>query len=152
MGHSVFCFVLLTITFFFFNIYSFGCTGSQLQHVASSSLTRDQIWVPCFQNTESQPLDHQGSPGRSVFDRLLEASVTQGSRGHLQGLCGAQAGFCCVSKESTVLIARGSGVCLLGLAQQSEFKGQNYGLTVLGVGRPRSRCQHNQQGRFLPRP
>ena len=57
------------LCFFFFNIYLFGSSGSQLwcenfqlQHVGSSSLTRDQIWIPCLGTVESQPLDHQGSP------------------------------------------------------------------------------------------
>ena len=52
-----------SIQFFFFNfIYLFGCSGSQLQHVGSSSLTRDQTWAPCAGSSESQLLDHQGSP------------------------------------------------------------------------------------------
>ena len=34
----------------------------QLQHVGSSSLTRDSTRAPCIGSTESQPLDHQGSP------------------------------------------------------------------------------------------
>ena len=42
-------------------IYLFGCAGSQLQHVGSSSLTRDRIPAPCIRSAESQPLYHQGS-------------------------------------------------------------------------------------------
>ena len=33
----------------------------QLQHVGSSSLTRDQTWVPCIGSMQSLPLDHKGS-------------------------------------------------------------------------------------------
>ena len=36
--------------FFFYVVYLFGCSGSQLQHVGSSSLTRDQTWAPCTQS------------------------------------------------------------------------------------------------------
>ena len=63
--------VSLSITFFsffFLNfIYLFGCSGSQLQHVGSSSLTRDRTWAPCTGSSESQPLDHQGSPISITF-------------------------------------------------------------------------------------
>ena len=48
--------------FIFFNIYLFSCTRSRLRRLGSSSLTRDQTWVPCFGSSESQPLDHLGSP------------------------------------------------------------------------------------------
>ena len=38
--------------------------NSQLQHVGSSSLTRDRTLAPCIGSLESQPLDHQGGgPG-----------------------------------------------------------------------------------------
>ena len=58
------------LTFIYFIIYLFGCVGSQLwhvglfqlQHVESSSLTRDQTRAPSIGSAESQPLDHQGSP------------------------------------------------------------------------------------------
>ena len=47
-------------------------TNSSLQHVASRSLARD--WTsppaPCIGSTESQPLDHQGSPSPGVFKSL----------------------------------------------------------------------------------
>ena len=36
--------------------------GSLVALVESCSLTRDLTWVPCIQSSESQPLDHQGSP------------------------------------------------------------------------------------------
>ena len=36
--------------------------GLQLHHVGSSSLTRDQTQSPSICSTESQPLDHHGSP------------------------------------------------------------------------------------------
>ena len=45
---------------FFFNIV--GCTGSQRQHVGSSSLTRDRTLVPCTGSSESQLLGRWGSP------------------------------------------------------------------------------------------
>ena len=40
---------------FFLNVYFylFGCTGSWLNHVGSSSLTRDQTWGPCIGSAES---------------------------------------------------------------------------------------------------
>ena len=50
-----------------FNIYLFGCPGSQLQYVGSSSLNRDGTQDPCIGSVESQPLDHQGSPQASFF-------------------------------------------------------------------------------------
>ena len=34
----------------------------QLQHVGSSSLTRDRTWASCTRSMESQLLDHQGRP------------------------------------------------------------------------------------------
>ena len=43
-------------------IYLFGCTGFKLQHVGSSSLTRDRSWAPCIGSADSQPLNHQGGP------------------------------------------------------------------------------------------
>ena len=36
--------------------------GSHLLYVGFSSLTRDWTQVPCIGNSESYPLDHQGSP------------------------------------------------------------------------------------------
>ena len=39
--------------FFFFFLILFGCTGSQRQHVGSSSLTRDRTLVPCTGSSES---------------------------------------------------------------------------------------------------
>ena len=72
----------------FVSIYLFtGCTGSQLWHensqlwrVGSSSLTRDQIQALCIGSTESQPLDHQGSPFITVFQILL-AAISEGGGG-----------------------------------------------------------------------
>ena len=56
-----------------FYVYLSGCTRSQfrhanswLQHVGSSSLTRDGTWVPCIVSLESQPPDHQGSPSSFI--------------------------------------------------------------------------------------
>ena len=69
------------VFFFFFNLAAPGlscrtpvfCCGMrdlqlwhanfQLRHVESSSLTRDGTWAACIGSAESQPLDHQGSPG-----------------------------------------------------------------------------------------
>ena len=62
--------------FFLIFIYYFSCVGSQLwltqpslQHkntqlwlMGSSSPTRNQTCTSCIGSTESQPLDHQGSP------------------------------------------------------------------------------------------
>ena len=48
-------FVLLLLIFIWLPL-------SQLQHVGSSSLTRDQTQTSCFGSTYSQPLDHQGNP------------------------------------------------------------------------------------------
>ena len=57
--------LLLHFKFFFCNIYLFGSIrdlSSSLQHVGSSSLTRDRTWAPCIGSPEFQPLDYQGSP------------------------------------------------------------------------------------------
>ena len=40
-------------------IYLFGCGWFYLQHVGSSSLTRDQTRVPCIGSLESYSLDHR---------------------------------------------------------------------------------------------
>ena len=57
--------VLFLFLFFFKKkslcIYSPGCAGSELQHVGSSSLTRDQ-GASCIGSSDSLLLDHQGSP------------------------------------------------------------------------------------------
>ena len=46
---------------YFESIYLFGCAGSYLWHVGSSSLTRD--WTPApLRWKQSWPLDHEGSP------------------------------------------------------------------------------------------
>ena len=57
----------LVMAFGIFNlccsIRIFSCgMQTQLWHVGSSSLTRDQSSVPCIGSTESQPLDHQEVP------------------------------------------------------------------------------------------
>ena len=36
-------------------------------HVGSSFSTRDRTWAPCIGSMESHPLDHEGSPGLSIF-------------------------------------------------------------------------------------
>ena len=44
------------------NIYIlFGCAGSQLQYLGSSSWTRDWTQAPCIGSMESYPLDDQAS-------------------------------------------------------------------------------------------
>ena len=43
---------------FFFNVRLFGGTGPQLQHVGSSSLTRDRTWAPAL---GAQSLNHWAS-------------------------------------------------------------------------------------------
>ena len=48
--------------------------NSQLKHVGSSSLTRDQTWAPCFESMASQPLGHQGSPQYSDNCNLIESA------------------------------------------------------------------------------
>ena len=37
------------------------CVNSELQHVASSSLTQGQTWAPCIGSLECQPLDHRNA-------------------------------------------------------------------------------------------
>ena len=65
--------------FFLIFIYLFGCSGSQLQHVGSSSLTRDRTWAPCTGSSESQPLDHQGIPRMMIliFSQLIRHPLTK---------------------------------------------------------------------------
>ena len=48
------------LIFIYFSL--FGCSGSSLRHVGSSSLTKDQTQVPCIGSLVSYPLDHQGNP------------------------------------------------------------------------------------------
>ena len=55
----------------FFNIYLFGCTGSQLWHMGSSFLTREQTEASCFGSTGSQPVGHQGSPRVPYLKRFF---------------------------------------------------------------------------------
>ena len=42
------CPLFLKLILILLLIYLFGCTESQLRHVGSSSLTRDQIWAPAL--------------------------------------------------------------------------------------------------------
>ena len=60
--------------FFLINIYLFwlyqvlvAAWKLLVSACGSSSLTRERTWVPCIGSTESQPLDHQGSPHMYVF-------------------------------------------------------------------------------------
>ena len=65
--------------FFFFLIFIYlaapGLSCSiqdlQLQHVGSSSLTRDQTWALCIGSVKSQPLDHQGSPQTRTLKKII---------------------------------------------------------------------------------
>ena len=83
-------------------IYLLGCAGSQLQqrrilelqcawehlvesgrvnslyHMGSSSPTRERTQTPFPGNTESQLLDHQGSPKKKNFDQLyiISSAIT----------------------------------------------------------------------------
>ena len=55
----------------------FGCAGSHLWHVGSSSLTRDWTLAPCLGSEgESWPQHHQGSPGISSLV-LAKCSVVK---------------------------------------------------------------------------
>ena len=36
-----------------------------------SSRTRDRTWAPCIGSVESYPLDHQGSPRRFFFFKII---------------------------------------------------------------------------------
>ena len=49
--------------------------NSLLCHEESSSLTRDQTQAPCIGNTQSYPLDHQGSPCAACSIPLIYMSV-----------------------------------------------------------------------------
>ena len=56
-------------------IFSCGIQNPQLQHVGSSSLTRDRTLAPCVGSTVSQPL---GPPGKSHNPFLYKgASLVQ---------------------------------------------------------------------------
>ena len=57
----------LSFFLFFLNIAFFGCTGFQMQHEGSSSLTRDQTWAPCSGSVESPLLDPQATPRGAQF-------------------------------------------------------------------------------------
>ena len=55
----------LTVSIFIYPaVLGLSCCMQDLQllHVGSSSLTRDQTWVPCIGSMQSLPLDHKGSP------------------------------------------------------------------------------------------
>ena len=56
----------VSVDFFFFLTF-FGCTGSQGQHMGSSSLTRDRSLVPCTGSSESWLLGHRRSPSVDSF-------------------------------------------------------------------------------------
>ena len=64
--------VFLKINFFYLVALGLSCStwdlrsslkhvNPYLQHVGSSSLTRDATWAACFGSLESLPLDHQGN-------------------------------------------------------------------------------------------
>ena len=50
--------------------------SSKLQHVGSSSLTRDGTWALCIARVESQPLDCQGNPKMSSFISFVLNSLS----------------------------------------------------------------------------
>ena len=67
----------------------FWHSNSQLQHVGSSSLARNQTWAPCAGSAESQPLDHQGRPRTSfIFKVTSIISIIQRVGGDTDQLIG----------------------------------------------------------------
>ena len=44
--------------------------------MGSSSLTRNRTQIPCIRSTESQPLDHQGSPKILIFKSRIKITGT----------------------------------------------------------------------------
>ena len=46
-------------------------SNSQLQHMGSSFLTKDRTWAPCIRRSQSQSLDHQGSPPSGLLVSIL---------------------------------------------------------------------------------
>ena len=86
----IFCFSLhLSWVFYFFYYriwgwfiylliyFLFGCDGSYLWHVGSSSLMRDQTRAPCIGSTEFYSLDHQQSPNYTIFKLQRALLVAQ---------------------------------------------------------------------------
>jgi len=63
--------------FIYLFIFLFGCDGSYLWHVGSSSLMRDQTQAPCIGSTEFYSLAHQGSPNYTVFKLQRDFLVAQ---------------------------------------------------------------------------
>ena len=57
------------------NTYLFGCAASQLRHVGSSFLTRDQTQGPCIGIQGFQPLDHQGSPSLTFITAIVTINL-----------------------------------------------------------------------------
>ena len=53
-------------------------SNTQLQHVGSSSLMRDQTQAPCTGRAESQPLDHQGSAHTPFLKKLEKKQISFG--------------------------------------------------------------------------
>ena len=49
-----------------------------MQHVGSSSLTRDRTQAPSIGSAESYPLDHQGSPRAGHFKREVTHKFERG--------------------------------------------------------------------------
>lgn len=48
------------------NKLQFNFFGYTTQHVESNSQTRSQIHVPCIGNVESEPLNYQGIPHKTL--------------------------------------------------------------------------------------
>ena len=55
-------------------------THSCGMHARSSSPTRDQTRAPCFESTESYPLDHQGSPSEDILKIRCAVTSLETSR------------------------------------------------------------------------
>ena len=70
---NIYLFIWLCQVLVASGIFSCSMWDLQLRHVGSSSLTRDQTWAPCIGSTESQLLDHQGSPSLILIIKILSA-------------------------------------------------------------------------------
>ena len=55
-----------------------ACKLSQVWHVRSGPLTKDGTWALCIENTDSKPLDHQGSGSTQVSNTVNLINKTQG--------------------------------------------------------------------------
>ena len=78
------CLFMLSTMFLCYNlVFLFGCSGSQLWHVGSSSLTSTGLWDPCIQfssvaqscPTLCHPIN-RSTPGLPVHHQLPEFTQT----------------------------------------------------------------------------